>query len=181
MVGRNQNHNSPLRYLFTAGCRHGSAWSRCFLPLLVCIICVMKVHANDKWPHDSARITHKIERNWPVVTKANYRRFYRLYKDKNHFERLIKGRDTAWVRSLLQDGRFMNRDLFNLTFNNMSGDDFSFAVLYPLQFSKIKCKDDEWYLSQFAIIYNTSGEAVKLFDHLARGHSLFSKSSMQRD
>ena len=154
---------------------------RLILPLLLFITCAMTTHAEDKWPRDSARISRKIERNWPVVAKANYKRFYKMYRDKNQFERLIRGRDTAWVGSLIEGGRYTDRDLFDLTFNNMSGDDFSFAVLYPLQFSRIKCRDDDWYLSQFAIIYNESGQAVKLFDHLAKGYTVFSKSSRQRD
>lgn len=181
MGGRNQNHNFWFRYFTATSHCPDNLLSRWILPLLLFITCAMTAQAEDKWPRDSARITRKIERNWPVVTKANYKRFYKLYKDKSQFERLIKGRDTAWVGSVLEGGRYTDRDLFDLTFNNMSGDDFAFAILYPLQFSKIKCKDEEWYLSQFAIICNESGQAVKLFDHLAKGYAVFSKSSRQRN
>lgn len=128
-----------------------------------------------KWGKDSVRVVKKLTHHWPVQTKRDYRRFYKLYADKDQFERLIKHQDSARIKSWMSHGQLTGRDLFDLTFNYLSDEDFNYALLYKIDFRNIKCKDGSWYLSQFGIIFNADGKAIKLFDHNARGYTLFDK------
>lgn len=122
------------------------------------------------------KVMRKLQRNWPVKTKHNYRQFYKIYTDDSLSEALLKGKDSSSVVALLGEGEVMSRELFDLTFNNMSGNaDFGYAVLYKINYSHFKCRDDDWYLAQFAVIFDTSGRAYKILDHLARGYTLFDK------
>jgi len=98
----------------------------------------------------------------------------KVYNDPLVFEKLVKGKDSSHVKQLLGEGEVISRDLFELTFD-IGDPDFNYAILYRNHFGDFKVKKDEWYLQQFAVLFNDEGEAYKIFDHQTRGYNLFDK------
>jgi len=98
----------------------------------------------------------------------------KIYSDPQLFEKLVKGKDSAQIQQLFGEGELLSRDLFELTFD-ISDPDFNYALLYKNHFSDFKVKKNDWYLQQFAILFNAQGKAYKIFDHQTRGYNLFDK------
>jgi len=127
---------------------------------------------------DSSKAVKTLSKVYPQESKRDYKRFMKIYSDPVLFEKLVKGKDSSQILQLFGEGDPVNRDLFELMFN-ISDPDFSFALLYRNNFSHFKVKPDDWYLQQFAILFNTDGMAYKIFDNQTRGHNLFDKSKMK--
>lgn len=98
----------------------------------------------------------------------------KVYSNRELFEKLVKGKDSSAIRRLIGEGDYLSREVFELTYN-FSDADFGYALAYQNRFSRFKVKPEEWYLQQFAIVFNEEGNAYKVFDHETRGSNLFDK------
>jgi hypothetical protein len=128
--------------------------------------------ANTK--KDSARIAKQLPKVFPIETKRDYKRFEKYYSNEKMLSLLINGNDSAVIKKLLGNGLLLNQELFQLTFS-LSDSSFHYALLYKNNFSRFKVKDNVWYLSEFAVIFNKQSKVYKLFEHQMLGYNLFDK------
>lgn len=123
---------------------------------------------------DSIRAVKVVPKVFPQESKRDYKRFMKFYDNDELFAKLIQGKDSSQVQRLLGEGVTITLDVFELTFS-FTDSAFNYALLYQNHFGDFSVKPEQWYLQQFAILFNAEGKAYKIFDHETRGYNLFDK------